>query len=441
MATVLIVDDERPHATALGRSFRREGHDVLEAGHGKEALELLRQQPVHLVVTDLMMPEMDGLDLLKAVQTLYPDVEVILMTAFGTVEKAVEAMRLGAYDFVTKPVKRAVLLKSARQALQHQALVAENRSLRAELAGLRTERNIVGNSPAIREVLEMVRQAAPTRATVLLTGESGTGKELFARALHDLSDRRDKAFVAVNCAALPESILEAELFGTEKGAFTGSTQRKGRFEAADGGTLFLDEIGELSLAVQVKLLRVLEEDAVVRLGTNTPTPVDVRIVTATNKELEEEIRASRFRQDLFYRLNVVRLQLPPLRGRSDDVRLLAAHFARLHAERNGKPVPGLTGAATDALSAYPWPGNVRELENTIERAVVLDRDGVLDVDDLPSPIASSDAEARSVTIQLGTPLEEIERIVIQETLRMTKGDKRLAAQLLGIATRTIYRKI
>ena len=441
MATVLIVDDERPHATALARSFRREGHDVLEAGNGKEALELLRQGPVHLVVTDLMMPEMDGLDLLKAIQTLFPDVEVILMTAFGTVEKAVEAMRLGAYDFVTKPVKRAVLLKSARQALQHQALVAENRSLRAELAGLRTERSIVGNSPAIREVHEMVRQAAPTRATVLLTGESGTGKELFARALHDLSDRRDDPFVAVNCAALPESILEAELFGTEKGAFTGSTQRKGRFEAADGGTLFLDEIGELTLSVQVKLLRVLEEDQIVRLGTNTPTPVDVRIVTATNKDLEEEIRAGRFRQDLFYRLNVVRLLLPPLRGRTGDIRLLAAHFARLHAERNGKPVPGLTRAAADALSTYPWPGNVRELENTLERAVVLDRDGIIDVDDLPTEIAATDQEARSLTIQLGTPLEEIERVVIQETLRMTKGDKKLCAQLLGIATRTIYRKL
>ena len=441
MATVLIVDDERPHTTALARSFKREGHSVLEAGDGREALEILRDRPVHLVVTDLMMPEMDGLDLLKAVQTLFPDVEVILMTAFGTVEKAVEAMRLGAYDFVTKPVKRAVLLKSARQALQHQALVAENRSLRAELAGLRTERSIVGNSMAIREVHEMVRQAAPTRATVLLTGESGTGKELFARALHDLSDRRDKPFIAVNCAALPESILEAELFGTEEGAFTGSTKRKGRFEAADGGTLFLDEIGELTLSVQVKLLRVLEEDQVVRLGTNTPTPVDVRIVAATNKDLDEEIRASRFRQDLFYRLNVVRLHLPPLRGRSDDVRLLAAHFARVHAERNGKPVPSLTRAATDALTTHPWPGNVRELANTIERAVVLDRDGVIDVDDLPGEIAESNAEARSLTIQLGTPLEEIGRAVIQETLRMTRGDKRLAAQLLGIATRTIYRKI
>lgn len=305
-----------------------------------------------------------------------------------------------------------------------------------------TGRRLVGDSAPMRSLRGTIRRVAGTDATVLITGETGTGKELVAEAIHRASGRANGPLVKVNCAALVETLLLSELFGHEKGAFTGaSARRRGRFEVAEGGTLFLDEIGELSLAVQVKLLRVLEEDAVVRLGTNTPTPVDVRIVTATNKELEEEIRASRFRQDLFYRLNVVRLQLPPLRGRSDDVRLLAAHFARLHAERNGKPVPGLTGAATDALSAYPWPGNVRELENTIERAVVLDRDGVLDVDDLPSPIASSDAEARSVTIQLGTPLEEIERIVIQETLRMTKGDKRLAAQLLGIATRTIYRKI
>jgi two-component system response regulator HydG len=387
------------------------------------------------------MPEMDGLDVLKAVQTLFPDTEVILMTAFGTVEKAVEAMRLGAYDFVTKPVKRAMLLKSARRALEHQALMMENRSLRAELAGLRTERSIVGNAPALREVMEMVRQAAPTRATVMLTGESGTGKELFARALHDLSDRRDGAFVAVNCAALPESILEAELFGTEKGAFTGATRREGRFEVADGGTLFLDEIGELTLAVQVKLLRVLEEDQVIRLGTSTPTPVDCRIVTATNKDLAEEIRAGRFRQDLFYRLNVLHLELPPLRARSDDIPLLAAHFLRRHSERNGKSIAGLTREAEDALRGYSWPGNVRELENTIERAVVLDRDGVVDCDDLPSSVVESGGERRTMTIRLGTPLEEIERSVIEETLRMTKGDKKLAAQLLGIATRTIYRKI
>jgi two-component system response regulator HydG len=389
------------------------------------------------------MPGLDGMELLKAARALHPEAEVILMTAFGTVEKAVEAMRLGAYDFVTKPIKRDVLLKSARLALERQALLAENRALRAQLAGFKTERSIIGSSPALREVMELVKQAAPTRATVLLTGESGTGKELFARALHELSERRDRAFVAVNCAALPESLLEAELFGTEKGAFTGSTARAGRFEAADGGTLFLDEIGEIPLSVQVKLLRVLQEEEITRLGSNAGRRVDVRLIAATNKDLEDEVRAGRFRQDLYYRLHVIALHLPPLRARPDDISLLAAHFLRRYAERNGRVIGGITRAALDALLGWMWPGNVRELENTIERAVVLDKDGVLDVDDLPHRITHAPAggEDRAITIPLGVPLEEVERRVIQETLRMTGGNKRLTSQLLGIATRTLYRKI
>jgi two-component system response regulator HydG len=441
MAKVLLVDDEAPHLQALEKIFRREGHEVLCATSARQALELLRGHAVQLVVTDLMMPEMDGMDLLGAIQALHGEAEVILMTAFGTVERAVEAMRGGAYDFVTKPIKRDDLLKSARKALERQALVAENRSLKAELAGLKTERSVVGASYALREVMETARQVAPTRATVLIMGESGTGKELFARAIHDLSERSERPFVAVNCAALPESILEAELFGTEKGAFTGSTRRKGRFEAAEGGTLFLDEIGELSPSVQVKLLRVLQEEEIVRLGTNEATPVDVRILAATNKELEEEVKAGRFRQDLFYRLNVIALHLPPLRSRPGDVSLLAAFFLRRYAERNGRSLHTITPAAEEALVNWSWPGNVRELENTMERAVVLDKDGVLDVDDLPPRLSQQEPEARHITIPLGTPLEEIERRVIHETLRLTRGNKRLAGQLLGIATRTIYRKI
>ena len=442
MATILIVDDETPHLKTLEKVFKREKHEVYTAPNGRAALELLRDRsPIHLVLTDLMMPEMDGMDLLKATQAVSPETEVILMTAFGTVEKAVEAMKAGAYDFVTKPIKRAELVKSVRLALDRQALVAENRSLKAQLADLQVERTIIGNSPALRDVVEMTRQVAPSRANVLLTGESGTGKELFARAIHELSDRRDRPMVIVNCAALPESIMEAELFGTEKGAYTDASRRQGRFEAADGSTLFLDEVGDVPLTVQVKLLRVLQEGEVVRLGSNAPIQVDVRIVAATNKDLEEEVRAGRFREDLYYRLNVINVKTPPLRARQEDVPLLTSHFIRRYAERNKRAEPRLTRAAEDALVSYSWPGNVRELQNTIERAIVLDKDGIIDTDDLPDRIAESPAEKRHITIPLGTPLDTIERRVIHETLQMTKGDKKLAAQLLGIATRTIYRKI
>ena len=441
MATILIVDDETPHLSVLEKIFKREGHDVVTAGNGKAGLEALRHNKIHLVLTDLMMPEMDGLDLLKATRTVSPETEVILMTAFGTVEKAVEAMKEGAFDFVTKPIKRAELVKSARLALDRQALAAENRSLKAQLANLTAARNIIGNSAPLREVVDKLKQVAPSLATILITGESGTGKELFARAVHDLSDRRDQPFVAVNCAALPESIMEAELFGTVKGAFTGSTRREGRFEAADGGTLFLDEIAEVPLTVQVKLLRVLNDYVIVRLGSNEPKKVDVRLVAATNKELDEEIREGRFREDLFFRLNVIPLHLPPLRARQEDIPLLATHFLARYAERNRRDVSGLTREAEEALMAYRWPGNVRELQNAIESAVVLDKDGVIGADDLHDHIARSESERRHITIPLGTPLLEIERQVIHETLRMTRGDKKLAAQLLGIATRTIYRKI
>ena len=442
MPTVLIADDETPHLQALEKIFVREGFTVVCAQNGRQALEALRAAaPVHLVVTDLMMPEMNGLDLLKAARAVSPETEVILMTAFGTVEKAVEAMKAGAYDFVTKPIKRAVLMKSARKALERQALVAENRSLKAQLAGLQTERSIIGSSPPMRELVEMLKQVAPSRATVLLTGKSGTGKELFARAIHDLSDRRDGPFVAVNCAALPEAIMEAELFGTEPGAFTGSHRRQGRFEAASGGTLFLDEIGDVPPTVQVKLLRALQEGEIVRLGTNTPIHIDCRVVAATHKRLDDEIKAGNFREDLYYRLHVVALHLPPLSERPDDIPLLTGHFIRRYAERDGRTINGITREAQEALAAYPWPGNVRELENSIERAIVMDKDNVIGVDDLPSRVSASEKERRSITIPLGTSLEDIEVRVIHETLRMTGGDKRLAAQLLGIATRTIYRKL
>ncbi|TXD38207.1 sigma-54-dependent Fis family transcriptional regulator [Lujinxingia vulgaris] len=441
-ARLLLVDDEVAHLKTLERLFLKEGYQVATATGGQEALDLLREQRFELVLTDLMMPDIDGMDLLKLVQALQPQAEVILMTAFGTVERAVQGMKEGAYDFVPKPIKRATILKAVRQALERQALVEENRELKARLADLEEERSVVGQAALMREAVDRVRQVAPSDATVLITGESGTGKELFARMIGRLSQRADKPFVAINCAALPESILESELFGYEKGAFTGATQRKiGRFEAADGGTLFLDEIGELSPQVQVKLLRVLQEGTFERLGSNTPTRVDVRVVAATHKDLEAELREGTFREDLYYRLNVIDIKIPPLRHRIEDVPLLSEHFLRRYNEKNRRQIAGFTAEALQAMEAYHWPGNVRELENVVERAVVLDRDERIDVDDLPAQLVERPAESRHITIPLGTSLEEIEKRVLHETLKMTQGDKKLAAKLLGIATRTIYRKL
>ena len=440
--TLLVVDDDPSNLESLARIFRRERVEVLTATDGKEALSVLRKTRVSVVLTDLMMPSMNGLDLLRAAKTVSPETEFILMTAFGTVETAVEAMKEGAWDFVTKPFKRIQIVKAVRRALDRQTLVLENQALRAELEGSRRDRSIIGNSIAIRQTLDLVSQVAPSSATVLLTGESGTGKELVARAIHRGSQREKRPFIAVNCAALPETLLEAELFGHEKGAFTGATsQRQGRFELADQGTLFLDEIGETTPQLQVKLLRALQEGEFERVGGSRSVKVDVRVVAATNADLREEVSAGRFREDLFYRLNVIHVDLPPLRDRKDDVPLLAHHFLRKYAEKNAKEIGGITKAAIDRMMTWDWPGNVRELENAIERAVVLCRGDALDLDELPPHIRQGETEARVLNVPIGTPLADIEEMVIRETLAVTKGDKRLAAQLLGIATRTIYRKI
>ncbi len=440
--TMLIVDDDRANLASLERIFVREELDVLVATNGKEALDILRRQQVGVCLTDLMMPGVSGLDLLRAAKKVSPETEVILMTAFGTVEKAVEAMRDGAWDFVTKPFKRIQIVRAVRRALDKQSLVLENQALRAELNDSRRDPTIVGNSLPVRQLMDLVRQVAPSTATALLQGESGTGKELVARAIHRLSSRNNGAFIALNCAALPESILEAELFGHEKGAFTGASERRrGRFEVADGGTLFLDEIAETSQAVQVKLLRVLQEGEFERVGGVQTLRVDVRIVAATNKDLQAEVAAGRFREDLFYRLNVIRIDIPPLRERKDDIALLANHFLAAYSAKNSKTVNAISREALDVLLAWHWPGNVRELENAIERAVVLARGDTIGVEELPPQLHGEGVNSSFITVPVGTPLEDIERAVIRETLTFTKGDKKLAAQLLGIATRTIYRKI
>ena len=439
--TVLVVDDERSNLESLEKIFQREGMRVLTALDAKAALELLRQHRVHVVLTDLMMPGTTGLELLRAVKELSPESEVVLMTAYGSVEAAVSAMRDGAYDFVEKPLKRHSIVKSVRKAAEKQKLVAENKSLRSEIQ-LLTRREMVGSSQAWRRVVEVAMQAAPSMATVLVLGESGTGKELLARTIHEKSARSKGPFVAVNCAAIPETILESELFGHEKGAFTGAVAKKdGRFAKAAGGTLFLDEIGELSPQVQVKLLRVLQEGEYEPVGGNTQK-ADVRVVAATNRDLLAEVQAGRFREDLYYRLNVIAVTAPPLRARREDIPLLVDHFLGLYAAKNGKARMTPTRGAMEKLIDYAWPGNVRELENVIERAVVLGRGEVLAETDLPDAVAKAQPGPPSLlTFEIGTPLDAIELRVIKETLRHTKNDKGLAAQLLGISTRTIYRKL
>jgi two-component system response regulator HydG len=439
--TVLVVDDERSNVESLEKIFLKESMRVLVAGDAKHALEQVRTHRVHVVLTDLMMPGTTGLELLRAIKQVQPEVEVVLMTAYGSVEAAVSAMREGAYDFVEKPLKRVTIVKSVRKAAERGQLIAENRSLKDEIKML-TKREIVGSSAAWRRVIDVATQAAPSTATVLVLGESGTGKELLARYIHEKSARPNGPFVAVNCAAIPETILESELFGHERGAFTGAVGKKdGRFAKAAGGTLFLDEIGELSPQVQVKLLRVLQEGEYEPLGGNT-VKADVRIVAATNRDLLAEVQAGRFREDLYYRLNVIAVTAPPLRARREDIPLLVDHFVGLYAKKNGKARLSVARAALERMVDYQWPGNVRELENVIERAVVLSRGETLTEHDLPDVIAKSTSAApRALEFPVGTTLSDIELRVIRETLKHTKGDKSLAAQLLGISTRTIYRKL
>ena len=444
--TILIVDDEAGHLESLKRIFEREGLRVQCASDGQEAVELARRERVNVVLTDLVMPRLSGLELLKALRMVAPEAETLLMTAYGTVENAVEAMREGAYDFITKPIKRGVVVQAVRRALEKQALVLENRTLREELNLARSIQGIVGASPPMRHLVDLIGQVGPSSATVLILGESGTGKELVARALHEASPRAKRPFVAVNCAALPETILEAELFGVEPGAYTGASERReGRFERADGGTLFLDEIGDMPAHLQVKILRALQEGEIERLGGQAPTKVNVRVITATNKDIQALVQEGSFRADLFYRLNVISLSCPPLHEREGDVALLADHFLRRFAERHDKQIRGIERDAVAALSSYGWPGNVRELENVMERAVVLCQGDAIDLPLLGPLFASGEAEAPTTAghlrIPIGTPMSEIELRVIEETLRQTQGDKNVAARILGISTRTIYRRL
>jgi two-component system response regulator HydG len=442
-ATLLVADDDPGLRESLERTLTREGYHVVLASDGRAALERLQSGGIDLILTDLKMPGLTGLELLRAAKAIAPDVDVILFTAFGTVEEAVRAMKGGAYDFLTKPFRREQLLKLVDKALERRDLIEQNRALQRRLDDLLGQGTVIGGSPAFRRMMTLVEQVADSSATVLIQGESGTGKESVVRTIHERSARRGGPFVAVNCAALPETLLESELFGYEKGAFTGAAGRKeGRFELADGGTLFLDEVADLSPVTQPKILRVLQEGEFERVGGTRSLRVDVRVVTATNQDLAQMVREKRFREDLYYRLNVITITVPPLRERREDIRVLAQHFLRVYAAKNNRKLDGLTEDAIRRLDAYGWPGNVRELENVIERGVVLARGALMDVSDLPEEIAGATPLPEGVlSIRIGTPLAEVEQRLLDETLRVTKGNKTLTARLLGIDPRTVSRKL
>jgi len=439
--TILVVDDDAESRTAMVKVLDSVGYKTMEADNGQQALDLVLQESIDILVTDLRLPVMDGVELLKRTKAADQELEVILITGHGTVEVAVEAIKEGAYDFITKPVKKAQLLHSVEKASERQYLSRENKELRSQLSQTGTRRFVYA-SAEMRNIARMIEQVAPSTATVLITGDSGTGKEVIADAIHTASPRRGKPLIKVSCAALPETLLEAELFGYEKGAFTGANARKeGRFELANGGTLFLDEIGEVSPAVQVKLLRVLQDQKFERLGGTRTIDADVRILAATNKDLQKEVEEKRFREDLFYRLNVISMRIPSLRERKDDIQLLAMHFLKTYADRNQKKVEGFTEDAMLALTTYDWPGNVRELENAIERAVVFTSGTLVPLSVLPQNVSTFGESKHSLTFKIGTPLRELERKAIEITLQHARGDKNLAARLLGVATRTIYRHL
>ncbi|NCD22530.1 MAG: sigma-54-dependent Fis family transcriptional regulator [Spartobacteria bacterium] len=438
---ILVVDDEKNTREGLVRALRGE-YAVAEAENGQRALEWLETHAADVVLTDLRMPGLDGMALLSRLLGRDAKPIVILLTAYGSVETAVEAMKRGAYDFLAKPVNLDRLDLLLRRALAERRLGDENERLKAQLDSKYGFENIIGTSPAMQEVFATIRQAAPTRATVLIQGASGTGKELVARALHQCSPRRDGPFIPVHCAALAPTLLESELFGHEKGAFTGAVERRrGRFELADGGTLFLDEIGEIDPALQVKILRVLEERKFERVGGTETIHVDVRLVAATNRDLRARVAEGAFREDLFYRLHVVNLTLPPLRERTGDVVLLAQHYLKTLAAENGKKPPAISPEAMDVLQAYAWPGNVRELRNVIERLVVLGTGDRLTVADLPAAVRDGAAGGLAIPSRAGRVLRDAERQLIADALRRHRDNRTKAAQDLGISRRTLHRKI
>ena len=437
---ILVADDEATQRELVCGFLKKQGFEVTAAANGEEALELFRQEPVELILTDQRMPNRSGLELLTAARAIHPEIAVIVMTAYGNIETAVEAMKAGADDYLTKPLHLEELLHKIQRICERHRLYAENQELRAALESRHRIEGIIGDSGQMMEVISLVRRVAASEATALIRGESGTGKELIAKAIHYAGPRATRALIRVNCAALPEALLESELFGHEKGAFTGAVAaRKGRFELADGGTLFLDEIGDLPLHLQAKLLRVLQEKEFERVGSNQTLKVNVRILSATHRDLEALIKSGRFREDLYYRLNVVTLVVPPLRERRQDIPALMDHFLTHFAEKNGKAIRGFTLDARQVLLRYDYPGNVRELENLIERAVVLTRSDVIGRGDLPLTLEES--EERIDKENLTAAVEGLERRMIKEALARAGGIQTRAADLLGITERALRYKL
>ncbi len=436
---ILVVDDDPEIVALLTELLRKDGHQVATVNTGEAAIAAGKAEPWDVFLVDVRLPDMDGLTVLRAVQTESPETAVIVMTAFGTVEMAIQAIKAGAYDYVPKPFKLDEVRLAVQRALERKRLRAENQQFRQELRGKYRLENVVGASGPMLEIFKTVARVAPTRSTVLLQGESGTGKELIARTLHYNSDRAQAPFVTVDCGALPETLLESELFGHEKGAFTGATAAKrGLFEAARGGTCFLDEVGDVSPAVQARLLRVLQEHEIKRVGGTEPIRVDVRVIAATNQHLEALVKARRFREDLFFRLSVVTLLIPPLRERPADIPLLADFFLRKFAKETGKAVERIGADTLALLSAYPWPGNVRELEHAIERAVILTQNPTLLPQDLPPEVRSERPSPGGPAAPV-LPLREMERRHLLFALERAQGNRKRAAEWLGITRRTLYR--
>ena len=442
--TILVVDDEKYIREGLVAALEMDGYTGLQAENGQVAWKIINSEPVDMVITDLRMPDMSGSELLKKIYTTYPTIPVVVLTGHGTIEDAVTAMQNGAVDFLTKPVNLDHLSVLIKRSLASKDIAEKNRELRTELENLKKKSgytSIIGKSQKILKLIETIQQIAPSKASVLITGESGVGKELVADAIVNYSDRRDKPFVKVHCAALNSNLLESELFGHVKGAFTGAVaDKKGRFELADGGTIFLDEIGEIDPSTQIKLLRVLQEREFEKVGGEKTIKTDVRVIAATNRNLVDEIAKGKFREDLYYRLNVVSLEVPPLRERKEDIFLLATSFLNEFCKENKKNIEGFSNEARTAIASYDWPGNIRELRNCVESAVVMCRTSQIELNDLP-PAVSKARSGNSIEIELGTTMDEAEKKIILGTVAYCKGNKSKAADVLGLGRKTIIRKM
>ncbi|HEY2028814.1 MAG TPA: sigma-54 dependent transcriptional regulator [Myxococcales bacterium] len=442
LARILIVDDEEQTREVFAELLQRWGYEVGQTSDGHGALKMAAETRPDVIISDLVMPKLDGLALVRALREEQPDTPVVIITGKGTIDAAVEAVREGVFDFVEKPLDPARLKVILQRALEKKETLHEMQILRRRIGQMDAGVGMIGNSPPMRRTMELLEKVAPSKASVVITGQSGTGKEMVARAIHQLSPRRDKPFIAINCSAIPASLMESEMFGHERGAFTGADQRRlGCWELADGGTLFLDEVGEIPIDLQAKFLRVLEEERVRRLGGKGEITVDVRVVSATNKDLKEEIKAGQFREDLFFRLNVFHVNLAPLKERRDDIPLLVQHFIDKFGREGGRKPSGVSAQAMKLLADYGWPGNIRELRNTLERAVILCGGATIDVEHLPAELAAGGGESAYLKLPYGLPLREIEKEYILSTLTRLQNNKARTSQALGISEKTLYNKL